>query len=587
MKKILIFISLISLVFTAFIITASAAVISDNAGLTAAVTKGESITIDICGDLTDGSQNQVDILGKKVTVDEKEQYVPITITINLTGDTTIDDNLYITGEVTLIFNFNGYTLASTRTAGGVYSQSFITLNNDNSKVVFNGTKDESGNATSNYTGKDIIVYCLGGTFSSYYVNMTTCEELFYNASHLARDGVGSSSKCFTVLQIEGGIITNTNRDELIEVHSITAGTYFKDCSLVSPLNKKIFFDDYNDTYKEGNGGYYDIIFENVKMNEIKVENASGKGKLVFKDIQDDKYDESYIIIKKDGGSYGVPNCYGRYEIIASPSCKTINQAGSMKTGIIDGDGVITKDEFVLEPVDCYTTDDHDCTTENICDCCDTTVIYAKLADKHTGTFVSIAYPQGFNAKGERTVECTNDNCLAGDTKTESSPIFVAIGYSYKLDTTRGHGIAGGYEVNHKALKKYQDFTGNTVEFGVVMFNVNSDQAKASEKLFENGVITITQNAIQIKSTATAYSTISFRINGFAEKALDLELAIALYVNEIVTDGESKTYTTTFVQSEYGEEDKSVINSYYTKGGVNLSTVTCYSVTGLTPPSEEN
>ncbi len=87
-----------------------------------------------------------------------------------------------------------------------------------------------------------------------------------------------------------------------------------------------------------------------------------------------------------------------------------------------------------------------------------------------------------------------------------------------------------------------------------MFNVNSEQAQVSEKLFENGLITLTQNAIQVSATSSIYSTITIKINCFKGEALNYELAIALYVNEITLgEGDAKSYSTTFVQSEVTED----------------------------------
>ncbi len=219
-----------------------------------------------------------------------------------------------------------------------------------------------------------------------------------------------------------------------------------------------------------------------------------------------------------------------------------------------------------------------------CKVCNKTIVGAS---KHI--FVeTIEYENGFTKEGVYCKDCTNEGCTSFDIVDEVvKAIFTAKGYSYKLDTTNGHGIAGGYQVNHDALKKYQDVTGKIVEFGVVMFNVNSEQAQASTELFQNGVLTITQNAIQVSATSTVYSTITFKINGFIGNALDLELAIALYVNDIeIGENETKTYTTTFVQSVVTEDNKTATSGTYDKGGVNLSTVTCYSVSGTTPSVEQ-
>ena len=205
------------------------------------------------------------------------------------------------------------------------------------------------------------------------------------------------------------------------------------------------------------------------------------------------------------------------------------------------------------------------------------------AKGHTkaGKATALEYTDGFNAKGYYCYDCSV--CEKNYSEQTAKPIFTAKGYSYKLDTTNGHGIAGGYEVNHTALNEYQEFTGKVVEFGVVMFNVNSEQAQVSEKLFENGLITLTQNAIQVSATSSIYSTITFKINGFKGEALNYELAIALYVNEITLgEGDAKSYSTTFVQSEVTEDDRNATSGTYEKGGVNLSTVTCYSVSGTAP-----
>lgn len=204
----------------------------------------------------------------------------------------------------------------------------------------------------------------------------------------------------------------------------------------------------------------------------------------------------------------------------------------------------------------------------------------KLGHTKAGEPTALSYTNGFDANGFYSFDCSV--CEKNYTESEGTakPIFTAKGYSFKEDTTNGHGIAGGYTVNHTARAEYEKISGTKLEFGIIMFNVNSDQAKAlNEKLFNNGKLTITEKALQIDATSTSYSIINFSIDGFKEASLGLELAISLYVTEIIGEGEGATYETSFVQSS--EKTSGV----YTNGGTSLTTVTYYSVSGTSPEEQ--
>ena len=208
------------------------------------------------------------------------------------------------------------------------------------------------------------------------------------------------------------------------------------------------------------------------------------------------------------------------------------------------------------------------------------VLEIEEAKGHTTTSgaIAIRYTDGFDKAGYIFYNCSE--CNNDYSEQSAEPIFTAKGYSYKLDTTNGSGISSGYVVNREALSAYEKLSEAKLDYGVVMFNVNSDQAKqALDKLFENGVLTITEKALQVKATEAPYTIVNFTINGFKGDSLSIELAIALFVNEVTTVEEQSTYETSFVQSsKRADDDQSPIHSTYTNGGVTLSTVTCQSVT---------
>ena len=537
-------------------------------------TSGENLASPFFGQFADGSHIKMTLAENLYSYQEKGKGILLNSAITVT---MVYNGFIHVSEGDKAYQYNLFTLrhkdATLRMIGsnGMQTDTNTDLISPN---LNNGVISGSTNLDIWHTGK-VYAWIFDGNVYAENMRTKTGEEFVYSETgsdssqydrYEFRDCISNTISLQGKQPSQKIVIMDNCFVNSMAVYTVCTGSKITNCT----FEGQVSMDCWGILGQE-------LVFENCKLNN-GFSASSGRTDVLFIDCKvksDGTYVDltsSKITLAKDGGGSTV--CV----IVKTADCENPTQikvyVGTSKT---EWDYDNYAETIVSSPT---SVKDSDGKNGKLI------VVEREDAKGHTtvGEMKSLVYTDGFDKNGYCTFDCSV--CLKEYVEQSAPTIFVAIGYSYKLDTTRGHGIAGGYEVNHKALKEYQDFTGNTVEFGVVMFNVNSDQAKASEKLFENGVITITQNAIQIKSTATAYSTISFRINGFAEKNLGLELAIALYVNEIVTDGEDKTYTTTFVQTEYGEEDKSVINSYYTKGGVNLSTVTCYSVTGLTPPSEE-
>ena len=186
------------------------------------------------------------------------------------------------------------------------------------------------------------------------------------------------------------------------------------------------------------------------------------------------------------------------------------------------------------------------------------------------TTVGVSY-ESFLADGIKSVECSKCGVI---TTKNADPVFEFLGYSYKIDTTRGGGLACGYTVNKDALDEYKMFCDANLSFGIIMFNPNSDAAQAATAIFENGKLTITEKALQVEITDVKYSTINMSINGFNDENVDMELVIAFYVKEKIDE----TSKITIEQGTTAQNGSSVVKGYYNKADVNLATISYNSVT---------
>ena len=164
---------------------------------------------------------------------------------------------------------------------------------------------------------------------------------------------------------------------------------------------------------------------------------------------------------------------------------------------------------------------------------------------HTLGGTKISYPNGFDKAGMECKPCTGEGCSYCVVLTDGlNPIVTALGYSVRLDTSRGYGIAGGYKVDYDAIDAYEKANGVVIEIGIIMMN---PEFQNGSTFFTNGKLTVSSKALQISSTSNRYSHISFMINGFDNTMLDLDLIISSYITERSGEENAYTYQTSFVQ----------------------------------------
>lgn len=171
-------------------------------------------------------------------------------------------------------------------------------------------------------------------------------------------------------------------------------------------------------------------------------------------------------------------------------------------------------------------DDGDCTTALICSMCNEYTIREALShiSNERLTYTS------FMKEGEYYVGCTNEGCEHGSTE-KLEALFTCFGYS--TPEYEGGAVALGYFVNHKAIERYEELSGNTVKYGLY--------AAVKDTLGDNDIIDSNGNAsagaIKAGFENSAYSNLFIKMFGFGDKK-DAEFTIGAYI-EIVNDGASE------------------------------------------------
>ena len=139
-------------------------------------------------------------------------------------------------------------------------------------------------------------------------------------------------------------------------------------------------------------------------------------------------------------------------------------------------------------------DDGDCTTALLCSICKEHVIKAALShiSSERVTYVS------FLEAGEHYIGCTNDGCTVGTT-TKLNPLFTCLGYSYN-EVEKG-SVSIGYSVDHDAIKKYKELTGEDISYGLFI--------GVGEKLGQNDIFDLATNNVAEGVLAANFSNSSF------------------------------------------------------------------------------
>ncbi len=175
-----------------------------------------------------------------------------------------------------------------------------------------------------------------------------------------------------------------------------------------------------------------------------------------------------------------------------------------------------------------------------------------------GALIDIVY-NSFLEKGAGTYACS----ACGEAHTVENTvdaIFEWLGYSTNAEKTE---FAIGYSINHVALGKYEEVTGNKIAYGIV--------GAVTEKL---GGLAPLDEALDSSVKVISYETprefesgviteICFRVKGFTSAHYDLGMTMAGYVTETVTDEEgNESSTTVYIQStQTNNPSSNTINNY--------------------------
>ena len=132
----------------------------------------------------------------------------------------------------------------------------------------------------------------------------------------------------------------------------------------------------------------------------------------------------------------------------------------------------------------------------------------------------ITYPNGYIAKGQNHIACTNEGCKYELTEETDELIYFAGIATDKNNTS----ICVGYSVNKDALDAYID-NGNTFRYGVLAYIPAS--ADDNKPLDENGMPVNADGTI-FAELDTSYGGFELVIKGFAAEHYTTELAMCAY-----------------------------------------------------------
>ena len=477
-KKIFLLLFAMATVACMLAFSVSAETITDNNGLSVALTSGINGEYDIFGDLSDGTQTAIEINKASEVV------------FNLTGDTVIDDNITFNADARVVFNLNGYTLTCTRSASGVENQGFFLTKTQSCVIEINGRIENDGTIKSSVYSKDLLIYAKGGTLSCTNVNVSSGEEFVF-----ARNTGLSTS-----IQLDGGIYTVRSNDQFISCVNIGNNTYFKNCTLVAS-NKTISIDDNcSNEYRNAvyGGTSYDIVFENVDMAGFSVNSSTSLQNFIFKDLVNNLDSDKNNDLTIDKVKLGQDRHYNNDKII--PYAKVINSPTCIKEGF-----EVSKTLIEATPV---------------------TVTLEKAPHTLSNKIVGVAYDNGFLSSGAYKCEFSVEGCDALLDGDSVNALFKFLGYSTPEDGS--YGLVASFIVDREAIDVYENLTDKTLTYGIVacgMLNLGD-----KTPLDKNGNPVILESGSVIKAGVDKKMVgYDFILTGLNENQLDTELVIATYV----------------------------------------------------------
>ena len=158
-----------------------------------------------------------------------------------------------------------------------------------------------------------------------------------------------------------------------------------------------------------------------------------------------------------------------------------------------------------------------------------------VTPKHTFVESTVSYDQGFFSSGATAV-CSNCGKLGEYT---AAPIFSCGGYSIPTDGTISISIL--YMVDHDALEAYENSSGNTLNFGLI---VGLKSAIGNNAPLDEYGDQISESLLKITIPNT-YTNVEVKINNMTEESKDTVLLLCGYVKE--TDSENNVIGISYVE----------------------------------------
>ena len=457
------------------------------------------------------------------------------VTINMTGDVLIPNQasaIVIDKDITVTFNFNGYTLYNNGgggTAGKAYG---ILLKSIGSKLVMNGSADvdpfnyteptdqrisasngqivnpnkESGVKSPDYAsdGPAIVVFSgsvelydmyvtqyNGGEWTIFFAPYLDKVDSVHNikavnsiikapSSRYAALGTrqGSGRIIESLVEIEDCVVYGTSNDEWL---SMSANSYIR--------NSRIALNSFKiDSYLASNYAHdgKEAVLENVIFENPKVTSNTGAIYVKMINCQFPNGMNLYVT----GDSKGKT----KLTVIQDPTCE--NGGGTYYTELAKGYGKTYK-SFSEFP----------------------TIIEELPALGHENSIV-FAYENGYMSNGYRKEGCTRCNL---HTTEVLSPLFETLGFSVPEEGEAA--ISVGFVINRAAIDVYTQATGKTISYGVF--------AVSSVRLGENDIFDesfIPSSGVLTKAIDDTNDVFIIKITGFVNEAQkDIKIAIGSYV----------------------------------------------------------
>lgn len=147
-------------------------------------------------------------------------------------------------------------------------------------------------------------------------------------------------------------------------------------------------------------------------------------------------------------------------------------------------------------------------------------ISAACVDEHNYEYQVELGEEGFF--GEITINgvCTGAQCYSKTTE-KISPIFIYLGHSYNENS-----YAQGYVVNRDSLAKYENYSGDSLEFGAVTTTVS---IIGEGNPLDNNGNPVSDKVMVCDFTKTNYTFIDVCVNGIPDAFKDEEIVCSLYV----------------------------------------------------------